>query len=395
MLRIISPKSNTTPFARANDNPVFKSEQKFVVLPLSHLKVNDYIFTYAVHSIPPENWCQLIIEHVKYFPDQSTHSIIILDCSYEGTPMDKIGIKKMQSVILEHSDKISGVIYLLHNTASINAIKKLNSSIVKGVYFHSFLHFISTSFSSITHDEVHYKNHLDSKFPSNGKIYEKKFTCLMNRVKPHRIVIFGWLAWKGYLKQGNVSFHSADSKKLEKNIKRARKKFPRFNNLIDYFCEHLKDDLPFKNFEELTQANFITSFSTLPFMNSPMSLIVESEMTEGEKNRFTEKSLKPIVSGQLSIIAGNPHVISLLRQHDFKIVGFSDDYDNIISAEDRLARVFEIFDNYMKLDDEQTRNLVVKNWPVLCSTMENFPQSSHNVMQRSLEDLREAIYTYK
>lgn len=74
---------------------------------------------------------------------------------------------------------------------------------------------------------------------------------------------------------------------------------------------------------------------------SRFSLVIESEMAQGEVLRYTEKTIKPIQVGQPFIVAGNKGVLKLLRDDGFKTFHpyIDESYDQADTLEEKLDMV--------------------------------------------------------
>lgn len=72
------------------------------------------------------------------------------------------------------------------------------------------------------------------------------------------------------------------------------------------------------------------------------SFVTESDMSAGEIERFTEKSIKPLAMGHPIVVAGNPWTVRLLERLGFDLLRDEIDhgYDAILQPEARLSAAF-------------------------------------------------------
>jgi hypothetical protein len=102
------------------------------------------------------------------------------------------------------------------------------------------------------------------------------------------------------------------------------------------------------------------------FTNAYINFVTET--TVSPRLFVTEKSWKPIASGQLFVILGAPGIIAHLREQGvdtFDDIIDHSHYDNEQNFETRLKKIYELLDSLVNLDleyvNEQTKSRRLKN----------------------------------
>lgn len=319
------------------------------------------IFVYRVDHIPPINWWMIVHDHRQKIGHDG---VLILDCSFEGPAYLESDIER----ILDACKNLK-IIILTQNHAFVRKVKTLNNQQVQAIYFHLFLPSIRNGFVPIYTKPSALRRFLRHKrLSSQSSWVEKvmsiaqqlrgrrfrKYTCLINRIRRHRLVVFGWLKERGYLDEGNVSMHGSTALEQKVQLKnvmdKAHATFPAFASSILTFERSIKD-LPFRNSASAKNEDFVTSVNVPAYSMTPVSLVTETEMTWGGIQRLTEKTLKSVVAGHRILIAGNPNSCALVKNMGLRIPGFRNHYDSVPNPEGRLRLILDEFDRYMQMNE--------------------------------------------
>ncbi|UOM32862.1 hypothetical protein [Acuticoccus sp. I52.16.1] len=301
--------------------------------------------------------------------------IIVLDRSTEAfspEPRSTVGL-------LEAVPDGCRVVVLCQNHDYVRAARALGDDRLTAVFMHSFLRTMWWTFRRADLDAL-----IARRRPEATP--DKLYTCLLNRPRTAKIVVFGWLKARGYLEAGNVSFRgdpaARDAGKYDELVAKARTHFPSFNREID---TALAAEWPYANFAEEERESFIYSVG-VPAYDAPVSLVVETEMVQNFE-RFTEKSLKMFAAGHRGVIAGNSGVLRLLKEVGFTTPGFPGDYDRIRNQDARLRTVLAEFDRYMVMTPAERRDFIDDTWPECLANMRAFTERTEAVMARSFREL--------
>ncbi|WP_226573190.1 hypothetical protein [Acuticoccus sediminis] len=303
---------------------------------------------------------------------------IVLDRSTEAFAV----MPQTTTDLLEALPKGCRIVVLCQNHDYVRAVRALGDERLTAIFMHSFVRTLYNTQRRTRLDDLIARRRPDA---SPGKL----FTCLLNRPRTPKIVVFGWLKANGYLEAGNVSFRgdpaARDGGRLDEMIAMARFQFPSFAAEID---TALSAEWPYVNFEELEKESFIYSVA-IPAYDTPVSLVVETEMAQNFE-RYTEKSLKVLMAGHRAVIAGNAGVVGLLEDLGFTLPGFGTTYDSITDQDVRLRMALAEFDRYMKMTGAERRDFVEGTWEVCLENMRAFTERASAVMARSFRELAAA-----
>jgi hypothetical protein len=273
-------------------------------------------------------------------------AVLILDSSIEGPELEAHleGVR----AIREHVSDSTHVIYVSQNRQALRDLAEQEHLGVSPVYYHYFFEVMVRVVNNRFPDDASLRSYLVRKLASESE-GPTRFSCLMNRGRPHRLVVLAWLLANGLDKKGFVSLNLGAYEidgTPEELVGRATRAFPEFDAELRYLSRHAHT-LPFRNFDEPSGADFPTSAFFEAYEEAPLALVVETEMTSGARRRFTEKSLKAIMNAQTAIVCGNPHTMG-----DLAAIGFDlqvPSYDVILDPKTRLRKVLESFHDFVDL----------------------------------------------
>jgi len=143
----------------------------------------------------------------------------------------------------------------------------------------------------------------------------KKYICYNRLIKTHREKVVNWIKENGYLEDGYVSFPP--------------------DLILDY--TNFGDNWAY---HKICTDHFDTSF---------FSII--NEANYGYQECFlTEKTWKAIFNFHPFIIVGSPNSLKYLKERGFDIFEdiFDSSYDDIYDGIERLQRIFDILDDFLK-----------------------------------------------
>jgi hypothetical protein len=223
----------------------------------------------------------------------------------------------------------------------------------------------------------------------------RKFVCLNNRAKDHRVVVLGHLARAGLLDEGIVSFrlgrYGEDDCAVETVLPRAEQRFPAFAEDIAA-ARALLPRLPLVPTETAAPDEVNLGFDEGFELHAGafLALVTESDMRV-DIRRFTEKTLKPLAHGMPFVVAGNPGTLALLRSFGFQTFApaIDEGYDAIPDRGERLAACLQEFRRLAALEPARLERLWADLWPVLAWNMEHF---AHGLRVRAEEQLRRLVH---
>jgi hypothetical protein len=220
----------------------------------------------------------------------------------------------------------------------------------------------------------------------------RRFVCLNNRSKEHRLVVLGHLARNGLLEDGVVSFrlgrYGEDDYAVDGVIPRAEAAYPGFAEDVAAF-RALRPSLPLVPQESLAEAEIAHEDGFALHHRAFLALVAESEM-RADVSRFTEKTLKALLNGMPFVVAGNRGTLAALRALGFETFAplIDETYDDVADAGERLAACLAEFRRLMALDPEAFEALFTDLWPICARNMDHF---AHGMRHRSLEQERALV----
>lgn len=191
--------------------------------------------------------------------------------------------------------------------------------------------------------------HLTSDMPQEGLRLEpsieetesyRAFVCLNFTPRQDRLSFLAWLFGAELSEHGFISFAGFANHKMDGSDFSVPEWFPEPAAVRDGIDQlktlgRLTLDLPEENgrrtpeFDLGPQHCFHTSF---------FSIVTESDFSDGEVRRITEKCLKPLAMGHPIIVVGNPYSLQRLRELGFRTFApfIDESYD---TCEDRFERM--------------------------------------------------------
>ena len=197
-----------------------------------------------------------------------------------------------------------------------------------------------------------YKN-LPISFNENKN--DKKFLCLNNIKKEHRVALLSLLKKEDTLKNINYSLVGSDYFPITNRVLNDTS-ITEMENDIDAFHKGMF----YTDFEKDKSENFFYNICVGDFINSYVNIITESFYLEN-KVHISEKSLKPFWFFQFPIFVASPgHVSKVKQKYNFDL--FEDiidhSYDSITDSVDRLGA---IVNEIKRVNDLDLKNIYKKN----------------------------------
>jgi hypothetical protein len=174
------------------------------------------------------------------------------------------------------------------------------------------------------------------------ELRDKMFMCLNFTPRSPRIGFVSWLLAGGFDRLGYVSFSSLGASKEDLGEPTLPHWFPEIET-VRRGLELLKERVPMV--VDLDPASRdvpeYSLGSAAAYSQSYFSIVTESDISDGQVVRITEKSIKPLAMMHPLIIVGNPHSLQMLREFGFKTFSdiFDESYDDIEDPTLRIATV--------------------------------------------------------
>ena len=196
----------------------------------------------------------------------------------------------------------------------------------------------------------------------------KRFCCFNFTPRPNRTSLVSWLLAKGFEGESYISFGGYDHSKAPSRT--------------PILCDWFPDQATVRAGLELLRARLPMVVDVVPgerdvpeydlgpasvFEDSYFSIVTETEISNGEVIRITEKSIKPMAMYHPFIVLGNPFSLRVLREYGFKTFeGFFDEsYDTILDPARRVERIMIEIERLMSLSGDVLHQRYLDLWPKL------------------------------
>lgn len=169
----------------------------------------------------------------------------------------------------------------------------------------------------------------------------RKFVCLNNMPRVHRFYILSWLAEQGRLDEGYASC---------------------LHGLTPAHADGVWEDI--KAYGDVSRAAFDSVLARIPlvadadtsesrgnlaglvggadiYADSSFSITTESEFSNGDVRRITEKVLKPLANLQPTVLLSSPGSLAIMRENGFRTFSpwVDEAYDDILDPVARMRAV--------------------------------------------------------
>jgi hypothetical protein len=202
------------------------------------------------------------------------------------------------------------------------------------------------------------KNFIVSRNNSVDRTY--KWSCLNGNPRNHRIYNYFYSQQQSYFSDACFTFHNADVHRADDVV---------LSNKVSSFWRSVRNNIPHRN-EVLGQGPRPDARCDLP-SNADSYVHLVTETTVVPKVFVSEKTWKPIASGQLFLIFGNPGTVSYLREQGVDV--FDDiidhSYDSNLDWESRLHQIHQQLE---KLIGQDLKNLYINTQQRRQSNIEKF-----------------------
>lgn len=198
------------------------------------------------------------------------------------------------------------------------------------------------------------KNFVVSNTYSNDRKY--KWSCLNGVPRPHRIYNYFYSKQQSYYDDAYFSFHNGSTGRIDGVA---------LPDYVTHWWDNIKHTVVQLN--KTSKQFLLSSLCNLP-ANADAYIHLVTETTVTPRIFVTEKTWKPVASGQLFLIFGNPGTVGHLR--DCGVDVFDDiidhGYDSIPDWQDRLHAIHDqlrhllsqdLKDIYMTTSNRRTDNV--------------------------------------
>jgi hypothetical protein len=285
--------------------------------------------------------------------------LLILDLSNEGhiEPNNVYHIKLLEDLIASLDPADNSILFLDQNrriTKTFGANENFNKLRHKIKFLNYNFHHKLLINDVFVSSNIEFSS--DRFFPSFESFFDHKqkvLLALLGTPRPHRVVLYHYLRHRSYKNNSLVSFVGFETTK-GKDTKEYSLNFLKVNPLGRYLDEKLNQEkieeiinsLPSEHLDTDMVQDLNLLATHIPFelyKQSFFSVVSETEFSDGNMNRITEKTLKSFAMGHPSIIFGNPDSLDLVRELGFQL--FEDvinpKYDQVIDPLQRFEAILD------------------------------------------------------
>jgi hypothetical protein len=331
-----------------------------------------------------------IPEHILNAAAQG-RCLLVFDASFEGDPLIERSYVELHAWLEARGIDKNNVLILNQNRVLGELYEARFGPGIKFAVYDAYVKKMLLIFAKpdpefigavgFSHDEVRFR-------PSTAG--EKTFLCLNGAPRSSRVVTAAGLFKAGLLDDAEWSMLGDVANKIGANYDDARTF--RSSRALDWIedsdIEALISQMPKFIAMESNSVGKIGNSNELALqINKGLydaafcSIVTETELSDGDVQRVTEKTLKPFVMGHPAVLIGNPKSLELMRSLGFQTLGevVDESYDTITHGGHRFNKIVECVRQVQKLRRE--------NDPVFMAKVEAV--CSHNIeIARSGQALR-------
>jgi hypothetical protein len=279
---------------------------------------------------------------------RSRRCILLLDLSNEGAPDVPDVFEEIYRWASEKAIATSSIALITQNRALASAHSTRHGQGSIGFLCYDYFVMAMAQLFGLDdesfHDKVGFARHEIHAAIDNPKRYS--FLCLNATPRPHRIALVSLLRRTGLLADVRLSFHgnkAGSEKEGAENVQQVQRELERLGalDLLDVAQSYLHSDPIYVDRIDRRGNELHDAIDLQPYADTAISLVTETEFTDGQMTRITEKTVKALALGHPTIVFGNPFSLTLSQQLGFQTFApFIDErYDEALDGKDRFWRV--------------------------------------------------------
>jgi hypothetical protein len=188
---------------------------------------------------------------------------------------------------------------------------------------------------------------------------KKKFVCLNNMPRTQRLHVVSWIVSNGHLRDGHVScLHIPEAQFIEAVWSDVETYGGVRREAFDWVLENTPILADVDTSE--TRGNLAGLLGGLTmYADTAFSLVTESEFSQGEVRRITEKVLKPLANMQPMLLVASPGSLDILRDEGFRTFSpwIDESYDRIEDVVLRMRAVLAETERLLALSPDGLRSM--------------------------------------
>lgn len=311
--------------------------------------------------------------------------LLILDSSDEAVPCSERFWRKLRGECATAGMAINRVAMLhqIGNAADMTAQSFVGVDAGERpvvIYYHAHLRRLLAE-TLAAYDAPIREAHLQaiSRADPDAHLRAKRFICLNNVARSHRLMTMMKLAQAGALGDSHVSYAGKASYKREALsepilARVGREIFGAAFDALRWSIEERSPIIADLAPESTNRRRYIFSANLELHATSYLSIVTETEVSDGSIERFTEKTFKPIAGGHPFIVVGNPRTLRALRDLGFQTFGeaIDESYDEIDDPIERLKALFREFDRLFVMSRAELAALYRRALPAIVHNYRHF-----------------------
>jgi hypothetical protein len=287
--------------------------------------------------------------------------LLVFDASFEGDPLIERSYEELHAWLEGNGIAKSNVLILNQNRVLGELYEARFGPGIQFAVYDAYVKKMLLIFSrpdeefikavGFSHDDVRFR-------PSTAG--EKTFLCLNGAPRSSRIVTAAGLLKAGLLDDAEWSMLGDVSNKVSANYEDARtfRSSRGLDWIEDSDIAALISQMPkFITMESRSVGKIGNSNELALQVNKGLydaafcSIVTETELSEGDVQRVTEKTLKPFAMGHPSVLIGNPKSLELMRSLGFQTLGdvVDESYDTTTHGGHRFNKIVECVRQVQKL----------------------------------------------
>jgi hypothetical protein len=203
-----------------------------------------------------------------------------------------------------------------------------------------------------------------------GALRSRKFVCLNNIPRVHRVALVTYLFDKGFAKKGFYSLLKGLEERYREDFWLDVQALVGERKIARTSYDEILAAVPIEadsavNLPRAALAGLIGGENI--YSDSYVSFVTESNFTSGATLRFTEKILKPIANFQPFLGFGDPGILQLLRSEGFETFCpiIDESYDSIQNPVDRFQALLGEVERLCNMSSIELKLLWSRVWPQL------------------------------
>ena len=278
---------------------------------------------------------------------QADRCLLLLDLSNEGAPYVDEVFDAIHSWAALRDVPTSSILLVTQNRRLMAEEQSRHGAASIGLACYDY--FVLTMAKLFALDDTSFEQsvgfHPDAIDAAIDADKQQLFLCLNATARPHRVAFVALLESLGIRSDVLLSFHgnSAGGKVGATDLRDVRDVLERLDAvaLLDRAARLLHAEPVFADSFDKRGNELYDAIDLGPYAATAVSLVTETDFSDGEIVRVTEKTVKALCLGHPALVVGNPSSLQLVRELGFETFSpfLDESYDTPEMAQERFARL--------------------------------------------------------